>query len=528
MQEGGEGEKSSLIASSQKALSRAAQLVADAAEMRKREAQAVVDRIDREIYQHLSTRLEDLLPHSAVSAEIAAVKGEIVTSKVVGKASRSLEGIGASFRKNIRPPLPQAVSGEAAASGDLDDLALSDEVKQQISTMMNQTEFAHVISEVSSDLLRFLVAGQWPELLSTEASTELGAILGHTIPSLDSMLGVILKTLKEEGCLTVEQSNIGELRLSIQNTFQNVRTEVEREDGPIVSPSWKPPGWQLLKDSSRAKFSCLGAAAALSLAVDAQPENSGSSILALNSLYNRVEQCSSQAVNVCLRLAMLDLKNEKLLDTLSEEFSHLVTEADSLLKAVKDVLTAGGNLESCKAAVEATLRTLAKASSVLRAENLAPNENDRHHPISPETDDAWYGVSSTARAVRGIDGDSEDVNYLLRAHAIEQQLGDAVEKEPLLASAQAKVASLEKVCIGLMILSVAEFVLNLCFLSVACLSLLLCLSLSFRHSHLDPKRSPCRMPDSPNWKSLLQSLVPHRLVAVARTLISLLRMSTTI
>lgn len=40
LQEGGEGEKSDLVSASQKALARAAQLVQDAAEMRKREARS--------------------------------------------------------------------------------------------------------------------------------------------------------------------------------------------------------------------------------------------------------------------------------------------------------------------------------------------------------------------------------------------------------------------------------------------------------------------------------------------------------
>ena len=447
LQQGGEGEKSSLIASSQKAFARAAQLVADAADLRKREAQAVMDRLDRELYQHLSTRLEAFLPHSVVGAELAAVKGELTASRVVGKASKTLVGIATSFRQNIRPPLSQAVEKSGAASSiALGGLELPDEVQQQISTMINQTEFACLIADGSSELLRFLMAGQWPELLSPESSTELGAILGHTLPNLDEMLSQVLKSLKEEGSLSVEQSNVGDLRLTMQHTLQSLKHDVNREDHSIFPSNWNPPGWTLLKDASVAKFSSLGAAAALSLAVDAQPEDSDS-LTALSALYNRVELCSSQASNVSSRLAMLDLKNEKLIDALAEEFSQMVSESDRLLTAVRELLTTGGNgvPQTCKVAAEAMLRVLAKISSILRAENLAPNEDERHHPISPEADDTWLGIASVARAVRAVDGDSEDVNFLLRANAIEHQLFDAVEKEPLLMVAQTKVASLEKV-----------------------------------------------------------------------------------
>ena len=102
LQQGGEGEKSDLVSASQKALARAAQLVQDAAEMRKREAQAAIDRIDSQVRMHLCDRLEMLLPQVVASSEIASIKGELLLSKVVGKASLSLEGIARSFQKTVR------------------------------------------------------------------------------------------------------------------------------------------------------------------------------------------------------------------------------------------------------------------------------------------------------------------------------------------------------------------------------------------------------------------------------------------
>lgn len=444
LQQGGEGEKSNLIASSQKALTRAAQLVADAAEMRKREAQAVMDRIDHEIYKHLSARLETLLPQSVVSAEVSAVKGELMACKVIGKSSKSLEGIGASFRKSIRPPLPQAADEETVIGSDALILKLADETQQQISTMIHQTEFAKVIVDVSSNLLRFLSAGQWPDLTSQEASIELGSILGHTLPELDNVLGAVLKSLKEEGALTVEQSNVGSLHLALQNTMQNLRTDIERENGTIVPSSWNPPGWKLLRDSSFAKFLCLGAAASLSLAVDAQ-SGSTDSHRTLRFLYNKVEQTSSQATNACLRLANLDVNNKSLLDKLSGPFVELVAESQVLLTSLQELLTSGGSIDSSETAVEKALGNLAKISSILRAENMNPREDERCHALSPEAEDSWNGVSGIACAIRSIDGDADDVNYLLRARSIEHRLNEAVENEPKLAMANTKVASLEKV-----------------------------------------------------------------------------------
>ena len=102
LHQGGEGEKSDLASASQKALARAAQLVQDAAEMRKREAQAAVDRIESQTRMHLSNRLESLLPASVAASEVASIKGELLLSKVVGKSSLSLDGIARSFAKTIR------------------------------------------------------------------------------------------------------------------------------------------------------------------------------------------------------------------------------------------------------------------------------------------------------------------------------------------------------------------------------------------------------------------------------------------
>ena len=105
MSQSGEANKSSLITSSQQALARAAQLVSDATKMRKREAQYTFEGIDYQVYKHF-VRLKQMLPPSLVAPELAAMKGELATSKVVGIASKSLEGIVQSFAKVIKPALP--------------------------------------------------------------------------------------------------------------------------------------------------------------------------------------------------------------------------------------------------------------------------------------------------------------------------------------------------------------------------------------------------------------------------------------
>jgi dynactin 1 len=443
LQQGGEGEKSSLLASSQKALSRAAQLVTDAAATRKREAQAVLDRIDASTYKHLSARCETLLPQNAVSAELSAIRGELLTAKVIGMASSTLVGISALLRKAIRPPLPPPGGQQAATKKGSFDLTLPDDVQQQITTMIHQTEFALVIAELSSDLQRFLAAGQWPEFLAPEASAELGIILGHSIPSLDNALGIVLKSLKEEGSLNVDQSNIGELILAIQSALQHLQSEVEREDSVMVPSGWAPPGWKLLKDASLSKFAFLGAASALSSAVDSLSDSNVEGNT-LGSLYGKVEQCSSQAWNMCLGLANLDLQNERVIAGLTGMLAELASESKELGHAIQAILTSSGDISAGEEAVSKSLRSLAKITSLLRSENMNPREDERPHPLSPEVDDAWRNIASIARQVRSIDGDDEDINFIVRARNIENRIGEAVDNEPKLAFAYTKVASLEK------------------------------------------------------------------------------------
>lgn len=444
LQQGGEGEKNTLMASSQKALSRAAELVARAADVRKREAEATIDKVDLFSYKHVARRLESLLPQNVVSAELSAMKGEILASKIIGKASMTLAGIVDSFRKSIRPPLPNAGHKDGYDKSISLTLHLSDEVLQKVSSLIHQAEFGHAIAEVSSELIRFLTTGQWPDLLLPEDSVKLGTIFGHVLPELDTAVGAILKTLKEEGNLTVEQSNLGALRLCIQTTKQSLSANVDREDSLIAFSNWNPPGWVLLANVSFAKFSFLGCAAALSEAVDSH-DGSEDCRFALNDLYNRIEQCSTQIVNVSLRLSTLDLTNEKLVNELTELGNVVNNHSQTLLDSVRELLTANGDADACRSLTKDSLGSLAKLSLVLRTENMGANESENLHSMSPESHDAWKAVTQMVQSIRAIDGDKEDINYLLRAQSIQHKFEDAVENEPKLARSLSTISTLEKV-----------------------------------------------------------------------------------
>ena len=104
-------------------------------------------------------------------------------------------------------------------------------------------------------------------------------------------------------------------------------------------------------------------------------------------------------------------------------------------------------LQSCEAATDEVVKLVSQFAAALRSANLHTTEDNKFHPFSPEVADVWEGVTQLARSIRSIDGDKDDVNYLLRAREIEHSLEDAVESQPKLALAESKVANLEKVSI---------------------------------------------------------------------------------
>jgi len=456
-----------LVSASQKALARAAQLVQDAAEMRKREAQAAIDRIDSQVRLHLSERLESMLPSSVAASEVASIKGELLLSKVVGKSSLSLDGIARSFAKTIRVKSWEWRSNNIANSEEKDGdddvvveekiLSLSDEQQQMAATMIHQSEVAHVAIDVSGDLLWLLSAGQWPELLSTEASSELGAIMGHSMNDLDIVLGNVLNTLKEEGVLSPHQSNIGAFRQTVVTTMQTLRSHIEQDGVTLLPMDWKPPALKLFRNASRAKYSSLGCYAAVACilnvgsAIKTNDDTAKSQelIAVLKPLLRKLDQAASEAAKSCLRLAKLDVLDETIVSSLSEAADIWRASSDDLLGNVYNMLLSEEGLTpesigACEAATDEVVRVVSHFATVLRSANLTDADDNKFHPFSPEIADVWEGVTMLARAIRSKDGDEEDVNYLIRTRTIADNLEDAVESVPELSLAKAKVSSLEK------------------------------------------------------------------------------------
>ena len=450
MQRGGEGEKSEMIATSQKALTRAAQLVADAANARKREAEHAFQQVEGDVQRHLSMRIESMLPQSVVSAELAAIKGELLLCKVVGKASMTLDGLSVAFSKTIRSGINEAMAAEESKCDAADVVAISDEAAQDIERLLHETKFSLSAIEMSSDLLRVLAAGQWPEVLSSEESAELGSALLHTLSDLDATMGSALKVLKEEGILSPHRSNLGAFQQSIQTSSQALKSVRNVNDKPLLADDWKPLAWQVFKHASNAKFSCLGSGAAIATVLNDDQSESGELVKSrFKNIMTKLEQVAGQASRIGPRMSQLDVSNEKVVTELEGAALMWKNSSDTLVESVAALFANKGevklaNVSVCEAAADVVLKAMAQFMSSLRAADLNAEDEVPPHPLSCEGLDPWAGMSNLTQNVRSVDGDADDVNFIVRTSSIEQRLVTAVESEPKLATANTKIATLEK------------------------------------------------------------------------------------
>ena len=451
LQQGGEGERSTLIAKSQKALAKAATLVADAAKTRKREADAAFDRADAQHGRHLSSRLESYLPHSAaVSSELSAVKGELLLAKVASKASMSLSGVASVLTSSIKVGVEAASEVQGSvAYGPLD---ISDETAQQIANALHKTKFAHLAIETASQAMRILAAGQWPDLLSTGGSAELGAAVLRSMPPVDGAIGEQLRILKEEGALSSHRSNLVPLETSVSDAIALLSSTTDAESGELLIPSdWSPFGWSILQNASSARFDCLGSAAAVAAAIASAEDGSVASddtCRKLSTLLVKLDQICTESSQACVVLTGLPVDGQ--VDT---EVMTSLTEwkeaAASLMNSIKSLLSSPQEaaeeiVKDAESKADGTLRCVVKLSSALRSAKIVAEEGKKAHSLSPEVDDPWKGVASVVRKVRIINGEEEDINYILRAHAVESKLSEAIDSESKLEVAKNKVARLEK------------------------------------------------------------------------------------
>ncbi len=429
---------------------RAAQQASDAAEARRNNSESTFLKISARSATYLNQRLETLLPVSVASAELAAIKGEMSLAKVADMASVALVSLEEIFTKAIKEG--SAATSEFNTIGDNEPMALSDAVSQKIAVMTHQADFARIAIEVATDALRLMAAGQWPDLLSQELSTDLGGVVAHTIADLDMALSEQLKVLKSEGVLSPLRSSLSYLDQSAKNASLALFSATD-ESGQLVIPAeWKPPGWEALKYISLGRFACLGATAVLASAVcpaddiDSEPPPATPNHFA-DLLTKSKESCSFMH-DVREHLAGLQLNETDTLNSLEDLSAQYQIRSRELYECVttafKRQSITSEDVDTFSSLMEMVLSS-AKDIAALGRKSGMSEHTLRHHYLSVEFGDSWGGITMAVSQARSLDGDSDDINYLMRSRTIENKLAQAVQNEPKLIAANAKIASLEKV-----------------------------------------------------------------------------------
>lgn len=434
---------------SQKALAQAAQSVADASAARKREANATFNLIDAKVKSHLAERLESFLPQNVASSEISAVKGELLLSKIAMKASLSLNSLTDIFKKTINTANTAIDNMGSAQKVDVEKMVVTSNLLQKVGTVIHQTKFTQLGIDTSSECLRLLSLSQWPEILSSEASTDFSIAISHTIPQLDSAISEQLLKLKQEGVLSPHQSNLNILSQALQSVRLSLDSIVDADDKPFISPEWNPPSLEVFGNVSSAKFACLGTASVLASIVETEDVGGldercsfiSNLLIPMNNICNEISTITDT-------LACLDITNVEVFESLSKIASELKSSSWDIFTTVemlfsgKEVLSF--HLDELVKKAQTTSSSAGKFLTLLRSHKIDDIEESKYESLSPEISDPWEAVKSLARKVKNTTGDADEINYLIRGKALEEQLSVAVENDAKLSIANSKIRSLEK------------------------------------------------------------------------------------
>jgi len=468
LHQGDEDKKKDALISSQKALAQAAQSVVHATKARKREANATFNLIDAKVKSHLAERLENFLPRSVASEEISAVKGELLLSKIAMKASLSLNSVSDIFQKIIQEgqTVIESItsSGKGTIQGQsqevvIEKISMSSNVSQQINTMIHQTKFTQLAIETSSECLRLLSISQWPDLLSSHSSVEFSIALSHAIPPVDSAISEQLLKLKEEGVLSPHRSNLNILQQTLRDALSSVNGAVDGDGNPLIPSGWNPPSLYVLTYISSVKFYCFGTASILaSLLSTEDGTNLEEKSAFVSNIFTHVNNIGVKVSQTCDEMITLDITDiegfnslQKIVSELKHSSFEMFTFSESLFSSGQDIYSS--RLLELKNKADIVHSLLGKVMSLVRTLNSDGNIHQESkdlsslelvESLSPETSDPWESIVKLARKLRSSEGDADDINYLIRGKALEEQLSVAVENDAKLSISNSKVRSLEK------------------------------------------------------------------------------------
>jgi len=467
----------SLASTTQKALSHAAQMVNAAAYARKKEAEASFHYVDAQYFSYLSERLESLLPQSGsgeegissggglgvARMEVMGVKGELTLGKVAVKASLGLRGVGDLFGEvmnKAKALLSITTITTNPTITSMQSIPISETLSQNILTLTHQTNFAQLAIRLSSECVRRIALGQWPDIMTPDASLDFGSSAVHSVGALDIAISELLFTLKEEGSLSPHRSNLGILDQALVSSKLALSSTSDGDDdanfGGKKAAEWSPPGLALFEKISSAKFYCLGAGSLLSsIVADNDSDNddtnttttkneeskSTSSLsivqairadVTLSTALNKINQMITDISNTngSILLAGLDVMDVKIMEDVEDVVTEWKDLTEGLFHSVEEfcsssrsdgsgdgggsILEVGEKMTECVSTVDITARSLGKLMSILRGSSKTSknedeyaittnntNDNvDDHHPLSPETYDPWGSITKLVSKIR--------------------------------------------------------------------------------------------------------------------------------
>ena len=351
-------------------------MVNAAAYARKKEAEASFHYVDAQYFSYLSERLESLLPQSGsveegmsggggfgvARMEVMGVKGELTLGKVAVKASLGLRGIGDLFGDVIDKA--KALITITTITTDptitsMQSIPISESLSQNILTVTHQTNFAQLAIRLSSECVRRLALGQWPDVMTSDASLDFGSSAIHSLGALDIAISELLFTLKDEGSLSPHRSNLSILGQALVSSKLALSISCSDggnggNDGGKKAAEWSPPGLALFEKISSAKFYCLGAGSLLASMVadeDSDNNDTNTTTTATNNLESKSLSSPSlaQAIRGDATLSNALTKiNQMITDIVNTNGSILLTGLDvmdaKIMEDVEDVVTEWKNL----------------------------------------------------------------------------------------------------------------------------------------------------------------------------------------
>lgn len=447
---GRDGMQEDAILASQKALAQAAQSVADATLARKKEAEASFHLIDARVKSHLAERLEDFLPQGVASSEISAVKGELLLSKIAMKASLSLSSVVDIFEKSLNDAKKTLNDiGPTINTVEIPDvLPLSNNLMQEIGTMIHQTKFSQLAIELSARCMNLLAVGQWPSLMSSEASMEMGILVAHVVPDLDTSISEQLLLLKKEGSLSPHQSNLNILTQSLDTTFATLKDAVNDNGSPVIPVGWSPPFLQALKSMSLSKFNCYGTAATLSVIIGDSTDKMQNGAYMLNDVMIKCERLCCEFSTVFGALCEVEITDDGTVHEITNIAKDIHNFTARLFSAVEGLCTSqeiqSKNVSQFGSDITAAENSMSKLTAFLRSQQIDGIGDKKAPLLSPEAIDPWASVVEAARKAQSVSADADDLNFIERGTSLEEQLSLAVENDTKLSIADAKIKSLEK------------------------------------------------------------------------------------